>query len=171
MVVEEDGTETEPEPTPAPVSTLSPRTCGLPQGRVPTDRLVFDNYKLSLGEEVGDRGPDPHVIQLLSERLRGTSAVDRVKEAWRLGASDRRVVEGARSHQEPGPSVGSKSIYVVLNLENQHPFATTDKPKYFQTVKDEQGRFKAGIVSRGFLTQSEAAAYCTGAGCLWHLRL
>lgn len=157
----------EPEPELPPWEEARELLC--PAGDAPESlRDLIYRTTLSLGPNIPEEAIfNNEVCRRLARGLQGDLALDRVLVAWNNGHGDREVCEGRRSHQAPrGP--GMRSVYVILKGVGAAPCIVGHQAQYFELVRNRDHGFPTGVVSRGFHSLTEAAAYCTGAGCLWH---
>jgi hypothetical protein len=123
----------------------------------------------------GDEEPEfsslPGDVRLLAPRLRdvaGWTAQRRICRAVQCGRGDSWVLEGDGRYPPPVARVDLPvNYYVVLRTAyGGGPFLATSYGEYASAVRDpaRANLFAAQAVSRGFASQTEALAYCWGAG-------
>lgn len=113
--------------------------------------------------------PGPQVLGL-SSQLRDSgeiSALGRVRLAYNRGRQGASIYRGESTHFVGDRSPLRNRCYVVLRARHHtSPFFTWNFATHQTAVRPPPGDFDHQAISHGFASQTEARAFCLGAGLL-----
>ena len=161
----------EPPPLPAPEPPVLPEPepvlhLACAAGWSPTQRN-FCNFQLVRGQAVETIiGNEPFARRLL-QRLPGANGIERIVSSWNKGVSARRAYDGQGPYDYSDHVHRDDFCFCVFHGRRDRPFILRSYREFMAEMRNNAGIRDEAILAASFQTTTEAAAFFTGAGCLW----